>query len=124
MGSQLRHNAARLWRLGSSVIKCAAVAHLIPMYFWEPSEAKGPSMLPSLPVLGTAAIIDRRYRLGRSLQVGDMVVVLKPDEPDTQLCKRVVGMPGDYVLTDTPQSGSKSMIQVCYPVEHHMPRLY
>jgi hypothetical protein len=49
---------------------------------------------------------------GRGVRVGDLVVYEIPIFPDSNGIKRVVGMPGDYVLLNTPGSGSDAMIQV------------
>lgn len=47
----------------------------------------------------------KSYRLGRNIEIGDLVVAVKPSEPDHRICKRVTGMPGDVILVD-PSSSS------------------
>ncbi len=69
-------------------------------------------MLPTLEVLGDGVIVDRWYRRGRGVQVGDLVTFDSVIHPGEKVLKRVLGMEGDYVLRDTPESGSDVMIQV------------
>lgn len=69
-------------------------------------------MLPTLEVLGDGVIVDRWYRRGRGIQVGDLVTFESVIHPGENVLKRVLGMEGDYVLRDTPESGSDTMIQV------------
>lgn len=75
----------------------------------------GPSMLPSIDLVGQWIIIDLTCRHGRRVKVGDMVTYQQPNADYISL-KRVVGMPGDLVLAGTPgatggEMGAK-MLQV------------
>ena len=69
-------------------------------------------MLPTLAASGTAVIISKYYRHGRGVKVGDMVSFKSPIDNDMRVIKRVIGMPGDFVLRDTPGQGEGIMIQV------------
>lgn len=69
-------------------------------------------MLPTFEVVGEAAVINRTYRRGRNIGVGDVVAYDIPVEKKDTGMKRVIGMPGDYVLINSPESGSSEMIQV------------
>ena len=51
------------------------------------------------------------------MQVGDVVSIKHPMAAGVRAVKRVVGMPGDFVMMDTPGSGSDKMIQVIKAVE-------
>ncbi|KAI9711852.1 MAG: hypothetical protein M1820_001997 [Bogoriella megaspora] len=77
-------------------------------------------MVPTLDPIGTLVFTSKRYRRGRGIQVGDLVSFDHPVKHGRGL-KRVVGMPGDFVLRDTPgagEPGHEMMIQVpkghCY----------
>lgn len=62
----------------------------------------GPSMLPTMPDTPSWIVEDMltvRFNL-RPLQRGDLVVVIKPTDPDIFICKRVIGLPGDIVCID------------------------
>ena len=52
-------------------------------------------------------IVDRRHRLGRNLAVGDLIIARHPSFPTTtNIGKRVVGLPGDFVVRDRSYVGS------------------
>jgi hypothetical protein len=72
----------------------------------------GPSMLPTLNASGTSVVISKWYRRGRGVQVGDIVSYKHPIQGELTTIKRVIGMPGDFVLRDTPGKGDGTMIQV------------
>lgn len=42
------------------------------------------------------------HRRGRKIQVGDVITYTHPMFPQQQACKRVIGMPGDFVSVVTP----------------------
>ncbi len=57
----------------------------------------GDSMSPTLRA-GDSLLVDRRaYRRATPLP-GDLVLVLKPGEPDLFLTKRIIGLPGEVVV--------------------------
>ena len=69
-------------------------------------------MLPSLEVLGDIVLIDKRYRRGRGVVVGDVVSFDSVVQPGERVIKRVVGLEGDCVVRDTPGVG-EGMVMVC-----------
>jgi mitochondrial inner membrane protease subunit 1 len=99
-------------RLFNATVKGFFLVHLFWDYFYELSLTQGPSMLPTLEVLGDSVVLDKWYRRGRGIQVGDLVTFESVIQPGENVLKRVLGMEGDYVLRDTPESGSDVMIQV------------
>lgn len=86
--------------------------------------ASGPSMLPTFEILGEWLIVDKTHRLGRNLSVGDMVSYNIPDNRENGV-KRVIGLPGDYVLMGTPGITAGNIIQVpeghCWLVGDNLP---
>ena len=52
-------------------------------------------MLPTLEVLGDIVLIDKRYRRGRGVVVGDVVSFDSVVQPGERVIKRVVGLEGD-----------------------------
>ncbi|KAI0024527.1 LexA/Signal peptidase [Xylariomycetidae sp. FL0641] len=74
----------------------------------------GPSMLPTFAVMQEWFVTDKRCRRGRGVAVGDCVLYTIPVEPAEEGVKRVLGMPGDYVLLNSPGDGPacRNMIQV------------
>lgn len=86
--------------------------HLVATHGFEVSPANGPSMLPTFSTYGDWIATDKRYRLGRGVRVGDMVLYQTPFDRYMGV-KRVIGLPGDYVSVGTPGSeGEDTMIQV------------
>jgi inner membrane protease subunit 1 len=57
-------------------------------------------MYPTIPSHPSYNILSRRHKHGKNIQVGDIIVFKSPIFPGKRSCKRVIGMPGDYVLRD------------------------
>ncbi|KAK4155931.1 peptidase S24/S26A/S26B/S26C [Chaetomidium leptoderma] len=105
-------------RVVFNTLKFVAFTHLIWEYVISMAPASGPSMLPTFEVVGEWLLVSRLHRRGRGIAVGDVVTYNIPVNDDVGV-KRVLGLPGDYVLMDTPPSadggaaaGGGSMIQV------------
>lgn len=99
-------------RVFIATLKGFFLAHLIWDHFYAYSPLRGPSMLPNFEVMGDTVIVDRWYRRGRGIKVGDVVTFDSVVHPGEKVMKRILGMEGDYVLSHTPESGSDAMIQV------------
>lgn len=69
-------------------------------------------MLPTFEVMMDGLLISKHYRRGRNVEVGDIVTFDSVVEPGGKVIKRVLGLEGDYVMRDTPGSGSQEMLQV------------
>lgn len=108
------HLLGHPFRLAISVTKVLALTHIVWEYGYSLGPAEGPSMLPTFQVDGEWLLTSKRHRRGRGVGVGDLVVYRIPIFPDTDGVKRVLGMPGDYVLINSPESGRDSMIQVSF----------
>ena len=100
--------------------KVAACIHLVTQYVFTIRLTYGPSMLPTLDIRGDWVFLSKLQVRGRGVKVGDIVSFAHPMFPDTSALKRVVGMPGDFVLRDSPGSDSNTMLQV---IHLHAPRL-
>ncbi|EGX51349.1 hypothetical protein AOL_s00054g419 [Orbilia oligospora ATCC 24927] len=86
-------------------IKLLAFTHLVVSKVFIISQCEGPSMLPTLPTSGSV-IVNNLHSRGRCIKVGDLIAAHRPDDMDVMLLKRVIGMPGDYVVTDPMAAGS------------------
>ncbi|KAK0383446.1 hypothetical protein NLU13_9357 [Sarocladium strictum] len=110
------------WILGGTIfIQAACLVHYVFANVWSAQSARGPSMLPTLSVMGDWIVHDHTYHRGRGVVVGDLVSFRIPSQEGQVGVKRVIGMPGDYVLMGTPgEEGQDKMIQVppghCYVV--------
>lgn len=69
-------------------------------------------MLPTLSAKGDAVYVSKLFRRGKYVHVGDVVSLRHPMDVGTGAIKRIVGMPGDFVLRDMPGSRTGDMIQV------------
>ena len=69
-------------------------------------------MLPTFEVDGDWLLIDKSYRRGRNVKVGDVVQFDSVVETGGHIVKRVVGLEGDFVMRDTPGSGNENILQV------------
>lgn len=104
--------AGHPFRLLVATIKFTFAAHVFCEFAYVPVPAWGPSMLPTFEVLGDWLLISRQYRRGRGIEVGDLVTFDSVVEPGERAIKRVLGLEGDYVMRDTPGTGSTEMLQV------------
>ncbi|KAK3326518.1 peptidase S24/S26A/S26B/S26C [Apodospora peruviana] len=92
-------------RVAIFTAKFICFAHLTVEYSYTVSHGVGPSMLPTFEVIGDCFVVSHRHRFGRDVMVGDIVVYNIPVNNNNSIgVKRVLGMPGDYVLTGTPHS--------------------
>ncbi|KAI1824756.1 LexA/Signal peptidase [Xylaria intraflava] len=125
-------------RLLLATAQTFALAHVVWAHGLSIGFGWGPSMLPTFLATNEWFVTDKRYRRGRGVQVGDCVVYSIPVEPGEEGLKRVMGMPGDYVLLNSPPTGAaddvdragrgignENMIQVpkghCYIVGDNLP---
>lgn len=89
----------------SWTVRAGCAAHFVNEYVYEFTETRGESMLTTLQAKRDFVHALKKYRLGRGLEMGDIVVATKPLDPDHRICKRITGMPGDVILVD-PLSSS------------------
>ena len=83
-----------------TTLKILAFALLISEKVYAIHPTQGPSMLPTLSVIGDSVLISKRYRRGRGVKVGDVVEIRHPvpEYPQHGAVKRVIGLGGDFVV--------------------------
>nr|POF13909.1 mitochondrial inner membrane protease subunit 1 [Quercus suber] len=96
--------------VSTTLASAVVVGHVFLTYFYTLESAWGVSMTPTLQSLDWL-LISKYYRRGREVKVGDLVSFRHPVNRETYAVKRVIGMPGDFVLRDTPGK-NEVMIQV------------
>lgn len=69
-------------------------------------------MVPTINARGVWVYTDFTSRRGRGVKVGDVVDFNHPMIQGAGAIKRVMGMPGDFVVKDGGQGDGKMMIQV------------
>ena len=89
----------------------ALLAHVFLTYMYTIKPTYGISMVPTINPVGNWILISKRHRRGRRIGVGDLVSFKHP-LLEIRAVKRVVGMPGDFVLSGTPGVGEERMVQV------------
>lgn len=91
-------------RIISWTLRIFCSMHLANEYLFEITETKGESMLPTIQAQKDFVYANKTCRLGRDVDVGDVIVAIKPSDPDHRVCKRISGMPGDVILVDPTTS--------------------
>ncbi|KAG4026417.1 hypothetical protein MFRU_041g00610 [Monilinia fructicola] len=100
------------FRYVTGCIKAMFAAHVYYTYCYSLEAAQGPSMLPTISIQHDWFLIDRAYRCGKGVQVGDIVTFDSVVEPGQKAFKRVLGLEGDCVMIGTPGSGDDQMIRI------------
>ena len=81
--------------------------------------SSGPSMYPTIHFRNDWLLVGKYYKFGRGVELGDVIVAKSPLFKHQHLGKRVVGLPGDYVLRYSPAEDhanpdeTAEMVQVC-----------
>lgn len=84
------------------------VMHILFSYIGGVGATDGISMMPTIPhsYHGTPWILySSLHRRGRNIKVGDVITYTNPMFPTQSGCKRVIGMPGDFVSVVTAGRG-------------------
>lgn len=77
---------------------------LTSAYLYNVGFTEGASMEPTIPNSTSWLGVNQTYRKGRGIQIGDCVQIRSPQQPNVIAGKRVVGLPGDYVLRSKEHS--------------------
>ncbi|XP_014560585.1 hypothetical protein COCVIDRAFT_23178 [Bipolaris victoriae FI3] len=87
------------------VAKVFVVGHVFFSYIGGVGSTTGISMVPTIPHSFRShpwILYSSLHRRGRNIQVGDVITYTHPMFPKQHGCKRVIGMPGDFVSVITP----------------------
>jgi inner membrane protease subunit 1 len=85
--------------------KVFVVGHVFVSYIGGVGSTTGISMVPTIPHSFRShpwILYSSLHRRGRNIQVGDVITYTHPMFPTEHGCKRVIGMPGDFVSVITP----------------------
>ncbi|TID18216.1 putative mitochondrial inner membrane protease subunit protein [Venturia nashicola] len=85
--------------------------HLFITHVLDMQGTLGFSMLPTIYFEGDWVLINKLYRRGKGVQVGDLVEAKDPLRADGRVLKRIIGMPGDFVVAHTAETDGM-MLQV------------
>ncbi|KAL7752015.1 hypothetical protein RI367_002543 [Sorochytrium milnesiophthora] len=90
-------------------VKLGAFVHVFHSYVAEVTvfakadyvaQCMGPSMLPTLNMLGDMVVVEKLTPRWGKLELGDVVVAKSVTNPKRVVCKRILGLPGDRVCVD------------------------
>lgn len=103
----LQTSRSNLASLSFTVLSFYCLADLIQSHIYDWGTLSGPSMHPTIPSRGsTSALISRRHRHGAGCAVGDIIEFSNPFKAGGKSAKRILGMPGDYVVFDAHVASS------------------
>ncbi|KAF3793109.1 Mitochondrial inner membrane protease subunit 1 [Nymphaea thermarum] len=89
--------AKESWNHLTILTKSLCLVHVVATYVVSTEVTTGPSMLPTLSISGDILLVEHlSSRFGR-IKVGDVVVATSPLNPQTRICKRVIGLEGDRI---------------------------
>ncbi|BAP70377.1 mitochondrial inner membrane protease subunit 1 [Kluyveromyces marxianus] len=91
-------------KISSYVVRTVCLVHITHAHFYEFTETRGESMLPTLNSVNDYVHVLKWYKDGRDLSIGDCIVAMKPTDPQSRVCKRITGMEGDLILVDPSQN--------------------
>ena len=86
---------------------------LVEEYLFSINDSEGSSMFPTIPDARNTLFVNKTYRNGRGIQVGDCVQIRSPIHRTQYSGKRVIGLPGDYVLRSKYASPTPGGIPLC-----------
>ncbi|KAH7068111.1 peptidase S24/S26A/S26B/S26C [Paraphoma chrysanthemicola] len=108
----------RQWgRIGLRTCQIFLFAHLFNRYIGGIGSTTGVSMTPTIPSHYRSRpmiVYSSLHRRGRGMKVGDVILYTHPLFPAEKGCKRIIGMPGDFVSVITPgrQEGDLEAVDV------------
>lgn len=91
----ISHNVGNVVLAG---VQTSLFIHFFCTYVAEISPCSGVSMIPTISLFGDWVVTNKWHRHGRGIKVGDVVYYIKPTDPTIEVIKRVIGMPGDFVV--------------------------
>jgi signal peptidase I len=93
---QLARIGEELWAWLKTLASAAVYATLIVTFGFQVARVEGQSMAPTLEDQDRLIVNKLAYRL-HDPQVGDIVMLYYPKDPDKSFVKRVIGEPGDTI---------------------------
>ncbi|XP_017109855.2 mitochondrial inner membrane protease subunit 1 [Drosophila bipectinata] len=106
----------RLGTLMRYTVAYAALTHCTFEYIGDFVLCKGPSMEPTLSS-DNVLVTERLSKHWRAYKPGDIVIAISPINAGQYICKRIVAVAGDQVLTQNPHP-----IEVEYSMDPKKPK--
>ncbi|KAF1918416.1 peptidase S24/S26A/S26B/S26C [Ampelomyces quisqualis] len=90
------------YRVGLGLGQIFLASHILHHYIGGVGSTVGISMVPIIPARNSWILYSALHRRGRGVKVGDVITYTHPMFPNQYGCKRIIGMPGDFVSVVTP----------------------
>ncbi|XP_035885083.1 mitochondrial inner membrane protease subunit 1 isoform X2 [Phyllostomus discolor] len=103
----LRGILGKTFRLVGYTIQYGCIAHCAFEYVGGVVMCSGPSMEPTIQN-SDIVFAENLSRHFHGIQRGDIVIAKSPSDPKSNICKRVIGLEGDKMLTKSPSEFFKS----------------
>ncbi|XP_057637564.1 mitochondrial inner membrane protease subunit 1 isoform X2 [Chionomys nivalis] len=103
----LRGLLGKAFRLAGYTIQYGCIAHCAFEYVGGVVMCSGPSMEPTIQN-SDIVFAENLSRHFYAIQRGDIVIAKSPSDPKSNICKRVIGLEGDKILTTSSSDISKS----------------
>ncbi|XP_040601897.1 mitochondrial inner membrane protease subunit 1 isoform X2 [Mesocricetus auratus] len=97
----LRGVLGKTFRLAGYTIQYGCIAHCAFEYVGGVVMCSGPSMEPTIQN-SDIVFAENLSRHFYGIQRGDIVIAKSPSDPKSNICKRVIGLEGDKILTTSP----------------------
>ncbi|XP_008685082.1 mitochondrial inner membrane protease subunit 1 isoform X2 [Ursus americanus] len=105
--TMLRGVLGKTFRLVGYTIQYGCIAHCAFEYVGGVVMCSGPSMEPTIQN-SDIVFAENLSRHFYGIQRGDIVIAKSPSDPKSNICKRVIGLEGDKILTNSPSDFFKS----------------
>ncbi|XP_042430619.1 mitochondrial inner membrane protease subunit 1-like [Zingiber officinale] len=102
----------------SLVVKAACFVHVVNTYIVGIAFVRGPSMLPTINLTGDVVAVERITPRRGTVEVGDVVILISPENPRKTVAKRVVGLQGDAVTFLVDPIHGNATRTVAVPMGH------
>nr|XP_032624426.1 mitochondrial inner membrane protease subunit 1 isoform X12 [Chelonoidis abingdonii] len=103
----LRDVMGKTFRLLGYTIQYGCIAHCAFEYLGGIVVCSGPSMEPTIQN-SDIVFSENLSRHFYCIQKGDIVIAKSPNDPKSNICKRVIGLEGDKVCISSPSDFRKS----------------
>ncbi|XP_059704346.1 mitochondrial inner membrane protease subunit 1 isoform X2 [Haemorhous mexicanus] len=103
----LRNALGKTFRFLGYTVQYGCIAHCAFEYLGGIVVCSGPSMEPTIQN-SDVVFSENLSRHFYCIRKGDIVIVKSPNDPKSNICKRVIGLEGDKVCTSNPSDFLKS----------------
>ncbi|XP_062476322.1 mitochondrial inner membrane protease subunit 1 isoform X2 [Pezoporus occidentalis] len=103
----LRNVLGKTFRFLGYTVQYGCIAHCAFEYLGGIVVCSGPSMEPTIQNYDIV-FSENLSRHFYCIRKGDIVIVKSPNDPKSNICKRVIGLEGDKVCTSNPSDFLKS----------------